>query len=373
MEHLKQLVRLQQKTIEQMIVVEEHRELHKKEALLARFKRLSEEAKEVREQLRARATGLKGALECQDVDDPRWRAFSSQIPWRLVCDYYARTGQMPLAKQIAHQTNVTPFVDLKLLGKCSEIVEGIKRGGYAAALTWAIENRPALKKLYEENSGMEDIEFNLHSLQYIDLISSDSQRNLILDEKITKEALLFAQKHFKAFLKDHFEQIGHLLMLLAIPASTEIKSYRDEYAMNEKRQACAKAFKTVFEALYKMPSNPPLVTLVSAGLSAMKTRSCGRPESLHPDCPVCNGPFAMRPRQLDLPPHIIKLHPELACIRFDGFAAELPYAHHQTTKLVCRITGLPMDENNPPMVLPNGQAYSQKVLKLTKFTFSVFF
>jgi hypothetical protein len=42
-------------------------------------------------------------------------------------------------------------------------------------------------------------------------------------------------------------------------------------------------------------------------------------------------------------------------------AEKLPFSHHITSCIVCRISGAIMDENNPPMVLPNGHVYSQHV------------
>ena len=49
--------------------------------------------------------------------------------------------------------------------------------------------------------------------------------------------------------------------------------------------------------------------------------------------------------------------------RFQELAKNLPFAHFSNSKLICRITGLKMDTNNPPMVLPNGNVYSWKAMK----------
>eukprot|EP00897_Mesotaenium_endlicherianum_P005361 jgi/Mesen1/4853/ME000244S04029 len=43
-------------------------------------------------------------------------------------------------------------------------------------------------------------------------------------------------------------------------------------------------------------------------------------------------------------------------------AEPLPFSKHGLSKLVCRITKEPMDDHNPPMVLPNGFVYSQKAM-----------
>lgn len=43
-------------------------------------------------------------------------------------------------------------------------------------------------------------------------------------------------------------------------------------------------------------------------------------------------------------------------------ADPLPFAKHIHSKLVCYITKEPMNENNPPLVLPNGYVYSTKAM-----------
>ena len=39
----------------------------------------------------------------------------------------------------------------------------------------------------------------------------------------------------------------------------------------------------------------------------------------------------------------------------------LPYAHCANSKLICYITGHPLNEHNPPMMLPNGYVYGCNV------------
>jgi macrophage erythroblast attacher len=46
---------------------------------------------------------------------------------------------------------------------------------------------------------------------------------------------------------------------------------------------------------------------------------------------------------------------------YQALAAGLPYAKHLHSKLVCHITKQLMNEDDPPMVLPNGYVYSLKV------------
>ena len=44
-------------------------------------------------------------------------------------------------------------------------------------------------------------------------------------------------------------------------------------------------------------------------------------------------------------------------------AIKLPMAHQEHSALICRLSGVKMDENNPPVMLPNGQVYSLEALQ----------
>lgn len=48
---------------------------------------------------------------------------------------------------------------------------------------------------------------------------------------------------------------------------------------------------------------------------------------------------------------------------FQTLAAELPYAKHVHSKLICAVTRQIMNDANPPMVLPNGYVYSQGAIE----------
>ena len=77
----------------------------------------------------------------------------------------------------------------------------------------------------------------------------------------------------------------------------------------------------------------------------MKTPTCYRKVTAvkNPNCPVC--------------------HPGLNVI-----ARPLPYAYCANSKLICAHSGAAMNENNVPMMLPNGYVFSINVIyiKLTQ-------
>ena len=97
-------------------------------------------------------------------------------------------------------------------------------------------------------------------------------------------------------------------------------------------------FKREHFELYSLPGVSPLALKLQAGLSALKTPMCFQCENKNVNCPVCN----------DL---------------FGKLAQNLPLSHHINSCIVCRITGNIMDEDNPPMMMPNGHVYSLKAMK----------
>jgi len=97
-------------------------------------------------------------------------------------------------------------------------------------------------------------------------------------------------------------------------------------------------FKAEFLDLYDLPLKPQLVSFIQAGLSSIKTPHCGKEFEVNLNCPVCVPPYS-------------------------EIAANLPFSHHENSSIVCRVTGALLDENNPPMILPNGHVYSQAALQ----------
>ncbi len=97
-------------------------------------------------------------------------------------------------------------------------------------------------------------------------------------------------------------------------------------------------FRKEFLDLHAIPCKPQLVSNLQAGLSALKTPVCGITGHININCPVCLPPYA-------------------------DIAEKLPFSHHENSCIVCRLSGEVMNENNPPMILPNGHVYSQQSLQ----------
>ena len=88
--------------------------------------------------------------------------------------------------------------------------------------------------------------------------------------------------------------------------------------------------------LHGLTTESTLEILLKTGLSTLKTRKCGTEKEREPNCPTCKQPY--RTLAQDLPQH----------------------GQHVNSILVCAISGEIMDENNPPIALPNGNVHGYK-------------
>jgi len=89
--------------------------------------------------------------------------------------------------------------------------------------------------------------------------------------------------------------------------------------------------------LHQLNDQSALAVTLQAGLSALKTPHCYKDGHRSSECPVCSHPLNILGRSL-------------------------PFAHCAHSRLVCPISGHVMNENNPPMVLPNGYVYGENAL-----------
>ena len=77
---------------------------------------------------------------------------------------------------------------------------------------------------------------------------------------------------------------------------------------------------------------------IKAGLCAMKTPFCNKEGTTVSQCPACD-------------------------IDFLSITEQLPYSLPTTSHLLCRMNGSVMNQDNPPMLLPNNEVYSYNALK----------
>ena len=238
-----------------------------------------------------------------------------------------------------------------------EVCEALRRRDAGPALAWCAANRARLRRI--GGGAAEALEFSLRAQELAELVRG----------RRAGEALAHARKHLAAFAEWDPElwqwTMGALAfhpdavpsVFEAVPAphprgagpdgevgggeegakgrslDERLEVYRTWFDGSKWGQL-AEAFREGYFAVQGMTSEPLLETYMTLGLCALKTHYPYEIKRGAPGDPL--------------------RHPSIRRL-----AEGLPYAKHVRSKLLCRVTGKLMDDDNPPMVLPNGQCYSR--------------
>ncbi|EPY86088.1 macrophage erythroblast attacher isoform 2 [Camelus ferus] len=197
-------------------------------------------------------------------------------------------------------------------------------------------------------SGIEScLEFSLRIQEFIELIRQNKRLDAV--RPVAREApdmagplsgpvpSRHARKHFSQAEGSQLDEVRQVMGMLAFPPDTHISPYKDLLDPARWRMLIQQ-FRYDNYRLHQLGNNSVFTLTLQAGLSAIKTPQCYKEDgsSRSPDCPVCS-------RSLN------------------KLAQPLPMAHCANSRLVCKISGDVMNENNPPMMLPNGYVYGYNV------------
>jgi len=289
---------------------------------LVGLKRKIEESKKEEEghiqRFKARMEYLKTYYKKEDAEYlSRWNA--SRVD-RVVVDYMLREGLYDSAVRLASDSNVTDLVDIEVFISSKKVIEGLTRCDCTEALQWCADNRSKLKKIKS------NLEFSLRIQEFIELVRSNK----------LPLAITYARKHLSPCASTNMKEIQQAMATLAFLKHTKCEKYKTMFDPHHWSELIEQ-FKHDNYVLFSLTSSSLLDITVQAGISAIKTPMCGETEYRSINCPACNP-------------------------NFSKIAHDLPCALHSHSRLVCRITGEIMNEDNPPMVLPNGFVYSKKAV-----------
>ncbi|KAJ1895171.1 GID complex subunit containing RING finger motif [Kickxella alabastrina] len=271
-----------------------------------------------------RAADLHKLRGFESTAQPEFQQWCRTRLDRVLIDYMLRNANVKTAQRLVDKGGLGHFAESSLFALVMEIEGELKeQHSCRAALQWCAENRSALRKI--QNS----LEFELRVQEFIEMIRA---RN-------TPGAIGYAKKHLTPWSDTQMPRIQRAMTLLAFSPATQCPPYKSMF--DEARWGgLANDFRLVIFQLYNLPAQPLLHLLLQTGLSALKTPAClsEDPSEHNRNCPVCQTETLGK------------------------LAQELPLSHHVNSNLVCRITGEKMNEDNPPMRLPNGYVYSQASL-----------
>ena len=248
------------------------------------------------------------------------REFEKARVNRMLVDHLLRTGQFDAAVSLSEEAGVSKLVDIELFYETREIERELRDHNPEPCLAWCQSNRSKLKKL---NS---NLEYNLRLQQFVEFVRVGQHC----------EAIHHAKKYFTQVEESFISEVQRAMGLLAFPTDNCYPRYQDLLSEIRWEELISK-FRLDNYSLLQMSSQSLLITTLQAGLSSLKTHQCYNNDSKNTNCPVCSAPF-------------------------NELAELLPFAKYTRSRLLCSITNSPMDDENPPMALPNGRVYGEKGL-----------
>lgn len=275
------------------------------------------ECKRRLEHLRQQCVPLSSTYEVQLAATNQWKKIRLD---RMIVEHFLRLGYYESAERLASRSNIRDLTNLEIFQTSREVEEDLKQRQTAKCIAWCLDNKSKLRKISS------NIEFQLRVQEFIELIRAD--RRL--------DAVKHARKAFSTYEKDQLKEIQKCMALLAFPTTTDIEPYKALFDPKRWNDLVLE-FRLENYRLFQLSTQSVLGVTVQAGLSALKTPQCYSNCSKSINCPVCQP-------------------------NFNEIAANLPFSHCAQSRLICRVTGLPLNEHNLPMMLPNGQIFGQLAL-----------
>ncbi|TWW55320.1 Macrophage erythroblast attacher [Takifugu flavidus] len=241
---------------------------------------------------------------------------------RMMVEHLLRCGYYNTAVKLARQSGIEDLVNIEMFLTAKEVEESLERQETATCLAWCHDNKSRLRKMKS------CLEFSLRIQEFIELIRQNKRM----------DAVRHARKHFSQAEGGQLDEVRQVMGMLAFPSDTHISPYKD--LLDPARwKMLIQQFRYDNYRLHQLGNNSVFTITLQAGLSAIKTPQCYKEDgtSKNPDCPVCSKSL-------------------------NKLAQPLPMAHCANSRLVCKISGEVMNENNPPMMLPNGYVYGYNSL-----------
>lgn len=241
---------------------------------------------------------------------------------RLLVDHLLRDGYYETAAKLTEQSDLENLTNIELFMVAKRVENSLEAGDTSKCLAWCHDNKSKLRKIKS------NLEFKLRQQEFIELIRQNKKL----------EAIIHARKYLSNVDDSQREELEHIMGLLAHPLDTQKEPYRSLLDRSRWR-TLIEHFKKENYTLFQLNSVSVFSVVLQAGLSALKTPHCYRKSGQrNPECPLCS-------------PLLNEL------------AKKLPYPHCSQSKLICSISGQPLNEHNPPMMLPNGYIYGELSLR----------
>jgi len=270
---------------------------------------------------RARLATLKEHTDTRKNAQLLWKRKRLE---RMLVDHFLRSGYYETAILMAKEAEIENFVDVDLFLAARKIEESLRMKKPDLCLAWCHDNKTKLRKMKSM------LELNIRLQEFVELIKQEKRL----------EAVMYARKHLNSTNPYvHSDPDIHKPMaLLAFKPDSRCPRY-EGYFREDRWNDLVQQFRQENFALHQLNAQSILEVTLQCGLASLKTPHCYHDDEKSTDCPVCSR-------------------------LFNDLAKHLPFAHCAQSRLICNLTGEAINENNPPMMLPNGFVYSENALQV---------
>jgi len=218
-------------------------------------------------------------------------------------------------------------VDYEPFALSHKVLTALAAENATPALEWCATQRSRLAKMGSPLEGM------LHLQQMIELIREGRR----------VDAIRHAREHLTGLPEERataelLTEVRHAMGLLVMGPAARAFANHARLLAPSRWDSLASHFTRDHLTLLGITQVPALEVALSAGMAALKTPCCSLMDQATLNCPTC-------------------------CEPIRALATAVPSAQRSHSSLVCRVLGEPIDEDNPPLVLPSGQVYSERSLR----------
>lgn len=241
---------------------------------------------------------------------------------RMLVEHFLRVGYYDTAVSLSRHFHIEDLTNISLFLVAKEVEEALVQRDMSKCLAWCHDNKSKLRKMKST------LEFNVRLQEFVEFVKVGKKM----------EAVKHARKHLATDDPDQLPVVQRGMALLAFPKDTTLTPYK-ELLREDRWQQLIEQFRAENYRLYQLSNQSVFAVALQAGLSSLKTPQCYRHVAgeKNSECPVCQEPL-------------------------NELASPLPFAHCSQSRLICYMTGKPLNENNRPMMLPNGFVYGENAL-----------
>ncbi|KRX18190.1 Macrophage erythroblast attacher [Trichinella nelsoni] len=273
---------------------------------------------------------------------------------RILVDYLLRSGYYDIAAAVAERCNIAHLTNMAIFAHARLVEDSLKRHETGPCLDWCYENRSRLRRLKST------LELKVRQQDFIELVR--------MGDKLA--AVRYATKHFGSVELASWGQLMPILGLLAFHPASNCERYKSLMS-GDRWDELVEVFRCENLRLYQLGVYSVFSTCLQCGISAIKTPRCmlgnydPYPVVSFPQPSPTHGSEDSQEnalRQSRLAQQQLQQQCPTCTDEVRLLSEHLPVAHVSQSRLICPYSGEPLNENNPPFVLPNGFVYGQSSL-----------